>query len=474
MSSNVCTFGRDELESLLQQRGVPTPSFNLGYLPGNWRCGREVYKNGRCIFHAEDKDPINFNEALIQELNSIANRDSYDFTGFIFPKLDFSAKKFYKPAYFIGATFKDEVRFVKATFHEVTKFDGCEFQKFSKFDEVTFQNAAFFIGSTFKEEVQFTKAKFHGDAIFMSASFQESDFSGSEFKNSVNFENVRFQKQVQFSNAEFRGQVTFNGTKFQGPALFIGSIFYGVTHFQVDFRGEAHFTRSIFNVVSFPYTTFQGTIVFVNCAFVGQAWFFNVVPVRHTSVLKFIGDPDRGAPDLKQFWSEIDETVKSMLEKYWGKDLKQLETIIQRGKISLKMVLFKGTDVRRIQFLNVEWDRKVCRLGPFHIPIERIVVYDEKLLENSEGPRDYESVARIYWGLRHNYERNGRYAEAGDFYISEMEMRRLQIAPPPPKQRHKPQKDEGCGRVGIFRTVGVVATQPTLPPRRLPVPQPLW
>jgi hypothetical protein len=66
--------------------------------------------------------------------------------------------------------------------------------------------------------------------------------------------------------------------------------------------------------------------------------------------------------------------------------------------------------------------------------MERIVIYDEKFLGNSEGPRDYETVAQIYWGLRHNYEKSGRYAEAGDFYISEMEMRRLQIAPPQPRK----------------------------------------
>jgi uncharacterized protein YjbI with pentapeptide repeats len=453
MGSNVCTFGCDELKSLLQQRGVPVQLISLGYLPSSWRCSRAVYKNGRCIFHAEDKDPIDFNKALIQELNIMANQDRYDFTGFISPKLDFSTGKFDKPVYFTGATFKDEVKFNKAVFNELAKFDGCEFQRISYFDEATFRNVASFTASTFKEEVRFTNAKFHGEANFMGASFQKSVFSGSEFKSSVTFrgskfneeawfnniifniadlENIRFKKQVWFFNAEFGGQVTFNGTEFRELALFIGSIFYGVTHFQlVVFRGGARFTKTIFNVVSFPYTTFQGTIVFVNCAFVGQAWFFNVIPLTHNSVLMFIGDPDRGTPDMKQFCSKIDEMVKSELEKNWGKDLNQLETVIQRGKISLRMVLFKGTDGRRIQFLNVEWDKK--EVGPRCLRMKRNIIYDEKLLENSEGPPDYESVTRSYWGLCHNYERSGRYADAGDFYISEMEMRRLQTAPPPRK-----------------------------------------
>jgi uncharacterized protein YjbI with pentapeptide repeats len=453
MGSNVCTFSFDELKSLLQQRGVLDQLTSLGYLPPSWRCSREVYKNGRCIFHAEDKDPIDFNNALIQELNTMANQDRYDFTGFIFPKVDFSAKTFEKPAYFTGATFKDEVKFNKAVFNELAKFDGCEFQRISYFDEATFRNVASFTASTFKEEVRFTNAKFHGEANFMGASFQKSVFSISEFKSSVTFHgskfneeawfhqtifniaylgNIRFQKQVRFFNVEFSRQVTFDYTEFQGPALFIGSIFYGETLFQqVVFRGGANFTRTIFNVVSFPYTYFQGTIAFVNCAFVGPAWFANVRPLKHNSVLMFIGDPDRAEPDVKQFCNKIDEMVKSELEKNWGKDLNQLETVIQRGKISLRMVLFKGTDVRGIQFLNVEWDKK--EVGPRCLRMKRNIIYDEKLIENSEGPPDYESVARIYWGLRHNYERSGRYADAGDFYISEMEMRRLQTAPPPRK-----------------------------------------
>jgi uncharacterized protein YjbI with pentapeptide repeats len=171
MGSNVCTFGCDELKSLLQQRGVPVQLISLGYLPSSWRCSRAVYKNGRCIFHAEDKDPIDFNKALIQELNIMANQDRYDFTGFIFPKLDFPAKTFEKPAYFTGATFKDEVNFNKAVFNELAKFDGCEFQRISYFDEATFRNVASFTASTFKEEVRFTNAKFHGEGNFMGASF---------------------------------------------------------------------------------------------------------------------------------------------------------------------------------------------------------------------------------------------------------------------------------------------------------------
>jgi len=150
--------------------------------------------------------------------------------------------------------------------------------------------------------------------------------------------------------------------------------------------------------VSFTGAVFYGKIKFVNCVFVGSAMFNGVLLTTDESVLEFIGDPAK--------------------------------------PMNLRNVSFRDTDMQKVRFLNVEWNREGHSLGP--IRIERIVIYDEKLLKDVEEPPNYEAVARTYWGLRRNYERNGRYAEAGDFYISEMEMRRLQIAPPPPRKGRRP------------------------------------
>jgi hypothetical protein len=132
----------------------------------------------------------------------------------------------------------------------------------------------------------------------------------------------------------------------------------------------------------------------------------------------------------------METTKRQELERIWGINFEQLKAIVNKGRISMKTVSFDMPDMTFVQFVNVEWDRKGIGIGPLRL--DRIVVYDEKLIEEGEGHRDYERLARIYWGLRRNYERNGRYAEAGDFYISEMEMRRLQIAPPPPKKGRRP------------------------------------
>jgi hypothetical protein len=168
--------------------------------------------------------------------------------------------------------------------------------------------------------------------------------------------------------------------------------------------------------------------------------FNGVLLTTDESVLEFIGDPSKPIPDLQQFWSGLDTTSKNELERVWEEKLNdiqdKLQKIMERRQISLRNVSFGDTDMQKVRFLNVEWNREGRSLGPLRI--ERIVIYDEKLLKDVREYPNCEAVARTYRELRRNYERNGRYAEAGDFYISEMEMRRLKIAPPPLKQRCTP------------------------------------
>jgi hypothetical protein len=71
-------------------------------------------------------------------------------------------------------------------------------------------------------------------------------------------------------------------------------------------------------------------------------------------VLRFVGSLSVEMPDLQKFLNGLDTTSKDKLESFWGKDLEQLKTIMHNGKIGLKMVSFKGTDMMFFRFLNVE------------------------------------------------------------------------------------------------------------------------
>jgi uncharacterized protein YjbI with pentapeptide repeats len=452
-----CTFNRNELESILRQRGLSDSEINtiLRQLPADWSCRRKPYGNDKkCIFHAETKDPEEFEIAFNRELEDMKKQGKFDFTGFIFPEITISSEKspktFDRPAFFIGTTFQGQTGFIRVTFNQKAVFDGATFQR-ARFDRATFREARFI--RVIFEGVLFNGAQFYRRAVFNGATFQRAWFSRAEFYERAVFNGVTFQEIAVFGKTTFQ-RALFNGARFYGKAVFDRTKFIKDAHFNGTILGDADFIGVIFRAVTFDDVALRGVASFLNCAFIGPARFTKIMPTRR-GVLKFIGDPSKRVPDLQQFWNRLDKKSKDELEKYWGKEgkgLEQLIKIMNGGKISLRMVSFLHTDMQKVQFLNVQWDREGRSLGPLRI--ERIVIYDEKLLENMKGPRNYESVAQIYRDLRRTYERSVRYAEAGDFYISEMEMRRLQIAPPPPKQRHKPQKDEGSGRVGIFRTVG--------------------
>jgi uncharacterized protein YjbI with pentapeptide repeats len=406
-----CTFDRNELKSILKQRGLPDNEIDivLHELPANWRCRRKPYRNGeKCIFHAETKDPKDFEKAFNQEFKRMKKKGKFDFIGFIFPKINFTGKTFSKPVYFVGATFQADTSFEGAIFKETVKFIGTKFQ----------QQSADFTGTRFEGEVFFLKTIFF--ITEFSTTFQRPVlFDGVEFLGGASFNGAEFQKEVSFRNTTFWKLANFNGTTFKVSALFDG-----VTFLNVSFSGAF----------------FYGKTRFVNCVFVGPAEFNGVLLATDGSVLEFIGDPSKPMPDLQQFWKGLDATSKDELEMVWEEKLNdtqdKLQKIMERGRISLRNVSFGDTDMQKVRFLNVEWNREGASFGPLRI--ERIVIYDEKLLKDVEEPLNYEAVARIYWGLRRNYERNGRYAEAGDFYISEMEMHRLKIAPPPPRKGRRP------------------------------------
>ncbi|GIU71738.1 MAG: hypothetical protein KatS3mg003_1217 [Candidatus Nitrosocaldaceae archaeon] len=115
MSDNRCKFDKNMLISILKKRVEDDTTINLVLLPyrDDYRCEREAYHDGLCIFHSHKK-PDNFREELDKEIDRMLNDEEIkelDFTGCIFPKIDLSRKKFNKPINFIGASFQSKANF---------------------------------------------------------------------------------------------------------------------------------------------------------------------------------------------------------------------------------------------------------------------------------------------------------------------------------------------------------------------------
>ena len=383
-----CTYNRQTLEAILRERKLDDFEIRsaLYYLPEDYVCGKETYNDGVfCIFHVELKDDSEFKSRFQEEFERMqAEQDRlFDFSGFIFPKIDFSLLTpafsviFNKPASFVGATFRGETSFLGVTFQEIAHFDGTKFEENASFTGVTFKEAIF-DRTTFRKETSFAMAV--------------------------------FQKNVSFEMAEFQ-DVSFFGT------IFMRASFGGAR-----FRGEADFANSVFvDNIRFSYTDVTGQV-------------------------KFIGNPYAQEPDLDEFWEELNEEQRRQQESTRER-LHRLKMLLKMGEISLETLSFIGTEVSKIEFLNVKWNEKrFFRIGP--LKLSRVALYDELALYGTLPPRDYGTVAALYRDLRHNYERRLRYPEAGDFYIGEMEMRRLQTSIQVPSlaedttQSNKEKKEE--------------------------------
>jgi hypothetical protein len=86
--------------------------------------------------------------------------------------------------------------------------------------------------------------------------------------------------------------------------------------------------------------------------------------------------------------------------------------------VNLSTVSFSYTDISEVEFLNEKWEIKNGRLT---------LVDESRIIEDKTKTITYNAIAQLYRRLRRNYENNYRFAEAGDFFIGEMEMRRLNV-----------------------------------------------
>jgi uncharacterized protein YjbI with pentapeptide repeats len=429
-----CTFDVHELEKFFLEE--PETSVErrfsseaaLSHLGlSDWSCHRKRYKNRqRCIFHEENKDFHEFISEFLQELQRDKSDERLlDFTGAVFPSMFFyQAEKpliFRKPASFVGARFgqayfgqEEPIVFLQK--HGERPLPGVTFEKEVRFDSATFLRAHF-DRVTFSEEVSFEAAEFKVGATFDGAHFLT-------YISTADFDQTKFGGPAEFSGTEFQGLANFMSTEFQDDASFDGTIFhYAIFDYSV-FQKDVSFEGAVFYKGRFVPDRIGGKCRFVNSAFLGDIA-FNSLETSVSSRVEFVGDINAQHADLKTIWEQCDQLERGELAKTWGVGLKQLETTFEEGYLAMDMVSLLETDAKDMRFVNVSWGQMS---GSFNV-LKRTAIHDEmRLYKVSATRRNYGAVARLYRELRHNYEQELRYPEAGDFYIGEMEMRRLQTS----------------------------------------------
>jgi hypothetical protein len=191
--------------------------------------------------------------------------------------------------------------------------------------------------------------------------------------------------EAMFMNAHFNKDVLFIETRFNKE------VYFALTHFEK----SAYFNSTQFYSVIFKYAVFGGACYFIGTKFISRD---KDLLTSENRILK---------EDIFDFKNIIFHQPKN----------------VRFHNIDLTNVIFLNTDVTEVEFVDVKWARKNGRL----------VIKDEFLIKENffstpfSAVATYDSVAQLYRRLRRNYENNYRFAEAGEFFIGEMEMLRLDV-----------------------------------------------
>lgn len=243
-----------------------------------------------------------------------------------------------------------------------------------------------FTGFIFPNEISFKSYFFEKPLFFEGARFNnKASFFDVQFNNRADFHKVQFNDEASFSFAQFNDKASFSFAQFNNKANFSAQFNNEISFFSTQFNNSANFSGKFNNRTSFDYSEFQGVASF-KFPSIGEG----VIFLRNVKFHK----------------------PKDVRFQY----------------IDLSNVFFLNTDVSEVEFLDEKWARKKGRLviaDETHIGEEKSAPYD--VMAQLYLKPTYSAIAQLYRRLRRNYETNYRFAEAGDFFIGEMEMHRLDV-----------------------------------------------
>ncbi|MBI1805265.1 MAG: pentapeptide repeat-containing protein [Ignavibacteriae bacterium] len=427
-------------------------------------CGlpTDIYEGrvAMCVLHATAKDNEKFQSIIkirIDEGLKNSGKPYIDFTRVVFLDFNFeSFKEFNKPLIFKGAKFEQDVSFASCRFlcSEID-FSDTVFEGNANFTHTGFIEGVSFINSVFKSEAIFQNTKFQGErTLFVGTRFEgnKTFFGEAEFlSEQTQFRDAHFKGNTFFHRATFRGDCT-SFAKFSTETVFGGEItrFYEskflskATYFswvKFDSTKETNFDGAIFHgeVIDFSHAEFKSENVtlrdtsfkslkeyihFQNCWFKGLRTLFHDTKFESSKV-DFHESVFDNAVDFKR---NHEKNTAPMFEQ--GASIRDVLFLSPEKTtfrhVNLSQVELQGTDLRKINFIAVEWPRyprlKIGRLEKTRLR----GVFDEQLLikQHDPSPDEVELVRSEYRQLKQNYDEATNYYIADQFYFGEMEITR--------------------------------------------------
>jgi uncharacterized protein YjbI with pentapeptide repeats len=363
-------------------------------------------------------------------------------TGIVFQATaDFSDAEFRHNAEFDNATFKLGANFSTTRFHAYTSFSQVTFQGSAEFSSTVFLSAAYFDGTRFEGRASFDGAEFKEGVDFKSALLEDHvDFTRTNLLGWTKFDNAVFKKSTRFMGARFES-TDFGHVSFGGIAEFNTAVFQDVRFRETRFQQTAVFHAATFGRAKFDGATFEEMAIFTDTVFQHDTYFggttfrrLTISPIpqeREESAVVVSGSVFLGTAELD--WSGFlkPQSKRSTLLCLWGC------TFDVQGRANLKgamgCVSLLGTDLSKITFSEEDWSERPDLTGRLKAKKRRTVLEERMLEVMAKNPKDVpalfgsvnaDAVAQVYRMLRDNYEANRRYAEAGDFFVGEMEILR--------------------------------------------------
>jgi len=261
--------------------------------------------------------------------------------------------------------------------------DFVDFTEFQFPEKIEFTNVL--------PKVSFIRSVFHEDVFF-----QSTDENKFIFKGFADFNNAIFKGNVSFSKAIFENNALFYDVIFEKPAQFILTTFKGF--------------------VSFARTTFKGDAGFVSTSFEKNVIFSNI---KLEGIMRLIDFYLKLTMQIEiSKWLKPESFTASIVLIKHPRCERDGRVVISGSMGEFKEFLagytFDCSDLTNIDFINEKWPMKEGRKA----------LASEILFFKNASINTPEQIARTYRLLRENYENVKRFAEAGDFYIGEMEIQR--------------------------------------------------
>ena len=230
-----------------------------------------------CIFKNEEEiensgniqiEPsIIFNKVKFKGIVDFSNTSLY---GIKFENVDFIGEG--KNIFFKNSSLYDDIKFKNVNFNFSTHFNNSEIEKLS------------FEDTTFKGNTNFREISFNGETKFLNCTFTslqndtsgEVSFSGSTFKQKVEFLESKFQIKTSFSYFEKKDELRLEATNFERDAIFSNCTF-GQSNIEEKSISSIDFSNAKFNQkVKFSFSTFNSEVIFKNTKFKDLLYFHKV------------------------------------------------------------------------------------------------------------------------------------------------------------------------------------------------------